>query len=293
MAATSAFILSPDFPSLPEYSMLCGEYRESVRRARQLGYDGVEIIMGDPRRFDPVAFHEILEREGMALSAINCGGVEYMFQASLVNADPGKADLALEYLMASIRHCRDLGCIQQIGVARGHAVPGRPMRWFKDRLVEVLRTVAAYARVLGVGIVFEYTNRFEINTINTAVEALEIVERVASPNVGILIDTYHSYLEDPDVCQSIRLLRDHVRHFHLHDSNGGGALIGGGENRFDDILKSCAEIGYRGWFSDGLRTLQYTEEEVARSTHGLRDLYAECGLTYQARVAGVCPVAVR
>jgi D-psicose/D-tagatose/L-ribulose 3-epimerase len=94
------------------------------------------------------------------------------------------------------------------------------MRWFKDCLVDVLKRVADYAAGLGVPIAFEYTNRFEINTINTAAEAREIVERVGSPNLGVLVDTYHSFLEDPDVCQNIRDLNGRVRYFHA-DSNRG------------------------------------------------------------------------
>jgi sugar phosphate isomerase/epimerase len=91
-------------------------------------------------------------------------------------------EFALEKLKISIRHCQQLGCIQQVGVARGFAVPGRPKRWFKDCLVEVLREAAAYAARFIVAIVFEYTNRFEINTINTGAEAREIIDRVGSPN---------------------------------------------------------------------------------------------------------------
>jgi D-psicose/D-tagatose/L-ribulose 3-epimerase len=147
------------------------------------------------------------------------------------------------------------------------------MRWFKDCLVDVLKEAAAYASQLGVPMVFEYTNRFEINTINTGAEAREIVERVGSPNMGILIDTYHSWLEDPDVYQNIRDLNGHVRHFHLHDSNRGAATIAGGENDFDRILDVCGQIGYHGWFSDGLLTMKYGEEELRRSTSTLRQLY--------------------
>jgi hypothetical protein len=35
------------------------------------------------------------------------------------------------------------------------------------------------------------------------------------------------FLEDPDVCQNILDLGPRVKYFHLHDSNGGAAIIGG------------------------------------------------------------------
>jgi D-psicose/D-tagatose/L-ribulose 3-epimerase len=278
MSDTSVFVLAPDFPELDGYGMLAGTYSESLSMAKRLGYGGVEIIMGDPGQFDVTAFKALLEEHNLGISAINSGGIEYMFKLSLVNADAHKMETGLEKLKGYIRLCQQLGCIQQVGVARGFAVPGRSMRWFKDCLVDVLKDAAGYAAARNVSMVFEYTNRHEINTINTGVEAREIVDRVGRPNMGMLIDTYHSYLEDPDVYQNILNLREYVRHFHLHDSNGGAAIIGGGENDFDHIIRICGEIGYHNWFSDGLRTLKYTEEEVRRSTGGLRQLYTRYGV---------------
>jgi len=275
MANTSVFILAPDFPKLEDCEMIAGPYAESLPAAKRMGYDGVEIVMGDAEKFDARAFKALLQQHGLKVSAINSGGVQYIFQASLVNADKQKMEFSLEQLKTNIRHCQQLGCIQQVGVARGYAVPGRSMRWFKDCLVDVLKEAAAYASELGVPMVFEYTNRFEINTINTGAEAREIVERVGSSNLGILIDTYHSWLEDPDVYQNIRDLNGYVRHFHLHDSNRGAAMIAGGENDFDRILDTCRQIGYHGWFSDGLLTMNYREDELRRSTSTLRQLYGK------------------
>ncbi len=278
MARTSVFILAPDFPELQGCEMLSGAYAEALAAAKRMGYDGVEIIMGDPDEFDAAAFKDLLREHGLGISAINSGGIQYKLGANLVDADERKMELALGKLKTNIRHCHALGCLQQVGVVRGSAVPGRPMRWFKDCLVDVLQQAASFAAELDVGLVFEYTNRFEINTINTAAEARAIVDRVAADNLGILIDTGHSFLEDADVYQNIVDLRDYVRHFHLHDSDGGAAMIGGGENDFDRVLEKCAEIGYRNWFSDGLHTMKYSEEELRRATSGLRRLYVKHGL---------------
>jgi len=278
MAHTSVFILTPDFPALEGCEMIGGAYEESLSTAKRMGYDGVEIVMGDPDQFDVNAFKGLLREYNLKVSTINSGGIQYLFKASLVNADVRKMEFALEKLKSYIRHCGELGCIQQVGVARGFAVPGRPMRWFKDCLVDVLKEASAYAAQLQVTMVFEYTNRFEINTINTGAEAREIVDRVGSPNLGILVDTGHSFLEDPDVYQNIRDLDGRVWHFHLHDSNGGAAVIGGGENDFDRIMQVCGQIGYHNWFSDGLVTLKYPEDELRRSTSALRQLYHKYGV---------------
>src|SRR5262249_21694430 len=162
--------------------MIGGEYSKSLSAAKRMGYDGVEIVMGDPDCFNVKTFKALLQEQNLKVSAINSGGIQYLFKASLVNADVKKMEFAFEKLKGYIRHCHELGCIQQVGVARGFAIPGRPMRWFKDCLVEVLKEAAEYAAGLEVAMVFEYTNRFEINTINTGAEAREIVDRVGSAN---------------------------------------------------------------------------------------------------------------
>ena len=278
MACISVFVLTPDFPELEGCELITGSYADSLAAAKRMGYDGVEVIMGDPDLFDVGAFKSLLDRHGLKVSAINCGGIHYLFKSALVDTEPRKMEFAFEKLRGYIRHCQALGCTQQIGVARGFAVPGRPMRWFKDCLVDVLKRAAAYATGLGVPIAFEYTNRFEINTINTAADAREIVDRVGSPNVGILVDTYHSFPEVPDVYNNIHELNGSIRHFHLHNSNRGAALIAAGENDFDRIIDACRQIGYRGWFSDGLLTMKYPEEELRRSTSQVRQLFQKYGV---------------
>jgi hypothetical protein len=62
--------------------------------------------------------------------------------------------------------------------------------------VEVLREAAAYAARFNVAIVFECTNRFEINTINTRAEAHESLT-AWGVLIGFLIDTAHRFWRIP------------------------------------------------------------------------------------------------
>jgi len=126
VAQTSVFILTPDFPAVEGGQIIGGSYDDAIAAAKGMGYDGVEITMGDPDKFNSDAFQASLERHGMKVSAINSGGIEYLFHLALVHEDARKAESAMAILKHNIRHCHRLGCMQQIGVARGFAVPGRP-----------------------------------------------------------------------------------------------------------------------------------------------------------------------
>lgn len=279
MVKTSLFVLAQDFPQQPDLAIPNGSYEESVGIAKRFGYDGIELIPGDPDLVDVQSLEAALSRHGMEISAINSGGINYVLKMSLVNADPEKERIAFAKLQTLIRICKRLGCLQQIGVARGFAIHGVSNEQFKTRLVEVLRKACDYAATEGVQIVFEYTNRIEINTIINLNEALEVIHRVNRPNISLLLDTGHSWLEDPDVYESLRRSRGYLRHVHLHDSDQGppGASKNGVLD-FDQIIRIFREIGFSGFVSDGLMTSALPEEQVFRSIGFLKNKLAEHGL---------------
>lgn len=279
MVQTSLFILAQDFPQAPDLAIPNGPYDESVALAKRFGYDGIELIPGDPDLVDADALEAALKKHGMAISAINSGGINYVLKISLVNADPEKEKIAFQKLQTLIRLSKRFGCLQQVGVARGFAIHGVSNEQFKTRLVAVLQKACDYAAEQGVQIIFEYTNRIEINTILNLNEALEIIGRVDRPNISLLLDTGHSWLEDPDVYESLRRAKGYLRHVHLHDSDQGppGASKNGVLD-FDRIIRIFKEIGFSGFVSDGLMTSALPETQVLQSSSYLKSKFAEHGL---------------
>jgi D-psicose/D-tagatose/L-ribulose 3-epimerase len=67
-----------------------------------------------------------------------------------------------------------------------------------DRLVEGLRPLADYAGERSVLLVIEPLNRFETSFLSTAVQTMEVVDRVDSPAIGVLLDTFHMNIEEKD-----------------------------------------------------------------------------------------------
>src|SRR5207245_9527399 len=89
------------------------------------------------------------------------------------------------------------------------------------RLVENLRPVADHAAERGVTLALEPLNRFETSFMNTAEQVLEVVDRVASPALGVLLDTFHMNIEEHDPAAAIRLCKGHLAHFHACGCDGG------------------------------------------------------------------------
>ncbi|MBN1675027.1 MAG: sugar phosphate isomerase/epimerase [Kiritimatiellae bacterium] len=278
MIKLTLFITTPDVPHLEECGMPQGDLEESVKFAKALGYDGVEVLMGDPFAFDAAGFRKILDRHGMTISAINSGGINYMYKESLVHADAKKAARALAKLKKDIEHCAALGCLQQAGVSRGFAIEGMPIHRFYDTLAGVLRKAADHAKKHGVKMAVEYTNRFEINTLNNLEEALALIRRIRRPNVGLLLDTYHSFLEDPDVYKALEKAGRRLWYVHLHDSDRGPAAASKGELDFEKIVRVLKKIGYKGCLADGLVTTWLPEKQIRKSTAALKRLLRKHGL---------------
>jgi D-psicose/D-tagatose/L-ribulose 3-epimerase len=67
-----------------------------------------------------------------------------------------------------------------------------------DRLVEGLRPLADYASERGVRLDIEPLNRCETSFLSTAVQTMEVVDRVDSPAIGVLQDTFHMNIEEKD-----------------------------------------------------------------------------------------------
>ena len=71
----------------------------------------------------------------------------------------------------------------------------------------------------GVELIFEPINRFEIDSFNTIKESLEMVEEIGSDNLKLMVDSYHTNLEeDPEtIWDYLGSIADKVSHLHLAD----------------------------------------------------------------------------
>lgn len=88
-----------------------------------------------------------------------------------------------------------------------------------DRSVEGWKEVVKTAEELDVKCTVEVVNRFEQFLLNTAEEAVEFVERVDSPNLGILLDTYHMNIEEDSISGAIEEAGENLFHLHVGENN--------------------------------------------------------------------------
>jgi D-psicose/D-tagatose/L-ribulose 3-epimerase len=90
----------------------------------------------------------------------------------------------------------------------------------------------------------EPLNRFETSFINTAEQVMEVVERVDSPALGVLLDTFHMNIEEKDQAAAIRLVGDRLVHVHACGNDRGAP--GADHIAWDAIAAALRETGYDG-----------------------------------------------
>ena len=93
----------------------------------------------------------------------------------------------------------------------------------------------------------EPLNRYECNFLNRADEIVELIKQIKSPNLKILLDTFHMNIEEKNLRDTIIETRENISHVHIADSNR--KYPGMGHIDFIEICRTLREINYKGFIS--------------------------------------------
>jgi D-psicose/D-tagatose/L-ribulose 3-epimerase len=185
-----------------------------------MGFDLLELSLENPGEWDPARVAEILAANelGASVCAVMGEGRD-LLQRDLIAPTQ-------DY----VRTCIDAAVTVGSGVVAGPVYTPTSKTWRMDdaeraaavdRLVEGLLPLADYAGERGIRLAIEPFNRFETSFLNTAAQTIEVVDRVDSPAVGVLLDTFHMNIEEKDQAAVIRLVADNLAHVHACGNDRG------------------------------------------------------------------------
>ena len=247
-----------------------GDLETNLKHIAALGYDGVELAIRDPKLVNLDDLERLTHACGLSVPAIGTGQAWGEEGLSFTDPDPEVRRLAIQRIKSHIPGAARLGAVIIIGLIRGIVKPGvdpaQAMTW----LVESLKECSAAAFPHGIRLALEPINRYETTLINTAAQGLELIERVCVDNFGLLLDTFHMNIEEPDLEASVRACGNHIFHFHVADSNRG--YPGAGHLDFGSILKTLIDTGYSGWVSGEFLPVPDTETSALKAVTHLRQI---------------------
>ncbi len=216
---------------------------EIAPRVKRMGFDLLELAVENPGDWDPARTAETLAEHGLGASVCAAMGPGRDL------TDRATVGATQEY----VRYCVDAAAALGGSVVAGPLYTPTGTTWpmevaeraaTVDRLVEGLRPLADYAGEQGVRLAVEPLNRFETSLLNTAEQAMEVVERVDSPALGVLLDTFHMNIEEKEQAAAIRRVGGRLVHFHACGSDRG--TPGEDHIAWPGIADALGEIGYQG-----------------------------------------------
>ena len=216
---------------------------ELAPRVKAMGFDLLELGVENPGDWDPARVAEILATNGLGASLCVAMGEDRDL------TDPDLVQATQEY----VRYCLDAAATIGATVVAGPLYTPVGKTWQMndaeraatiDRLVEGLKPLADYAGERDVRLAVEPLNRFETSFLNTAEQTMEVVDRVDSPAVGVLLDTFHMNIEEKDQAAAIHRVGDTLVHFHACANDRGAP--GADHIAWEAIAAALGEVGYDG-----------------------------------------------
>ena len=222
-------------------------FEEAAARAKEYGYEGMEIRMLDGEIITPEIvganvdrIKRVLQQSGLELAALDTGAI-------FPHTDPAK------------REDQEAAAIAFIGLAKALGAPGiRVFPGFvkgdltREQAVDIaaksLNRLAPIAEQAGVNVLLE--THFDFCSVETLAP---IFERVPSRAVGLLWDTFHTYRVGDSTARVFELLGSRILHCHIKDALTGESgkrelvLLGEGDVPIKEQLLALRAHGYEDW----------------------------------------------
>jgi len=221
------------------------ELEKLAPHVASLGFDWIEAPLEGLDDLDYTRGAAIIKAHGLGVSCCVAMGPD----RDLIHPDPAIRASGMAYVRGAIEATAALGGTNLVGPL--YSAVGRTWQMTADErardtdiLVDNLSQLAAYAHDHGVKLGVEPLNRFETSFINLASQAIEVVDRVASPACGIMLDTFHMNIEEKSLGDAIRAAGPRLIHLHACENDRGAP--GSGNVTWDQVRQGLADIGYDG-----------------------------------------------
>ncbi|MEK7408290.1 MAG: sugar phosphate isomerase/epimerase family protein [Acidobacteriota bacterium] len=223
------------------------DLERSIERSATLGYDGVELALREAAQVDVPALKRRLAATGMEIPCISSGQVFAVDRLYFTHPDETVRRAAVDRIIGMIRLAAEFGAKVNTGRVRGIIHDGETLEMAKARYLACLDRCADVAEPLGVELIVEPVNRYEINFINNCTEGLVIVKESGRACVKLMPDVFHMNIEDASFRETFQAGKDYITYVHVADSNR--LAPGWGHLPFDEIFAILADIGYQGYLT--------------------------------------------
>lgn len=236
-------------------------------RIKQAGFDGIEVGIFDPSRFDAAMVRRELNNHGLSSTVVSV----LPKGTSLIEDDASVRAATLDHMQRVAEATADAGAEILAGPLYSPVgyLPGRRRtkeEW--SNAIESYQALAPLLKGLNVTLAVEPLNRFETFFLNTAADAAELMKAVNHPNVGILFDTFHANIEEKNIASGYRTVAPWLKHVHTCENDRG--IPGSGHVDWPGVFQVLKEIGYDGWLT--IESFGFALPELSAAASIWRDI---------------------
>jgi len=229
--------------ALPSAFVVWRGFDETFHKAAEYGFDGVELALHRADDIETAKLDNLLEKNGLCVSAISTGQVYADGGLCLTHEDAEIRKKTLNILCDLVELAGEYGQIVNLGRVRGSIFSEKSQGYF----LENVQLLCEAAEKNGTTIILEPVNRYEINFINSLDDGAELIRKSGLSNLKLMPDVFHMNIEDDCIYRSFERNSDYVHYIHLADSNR--LAPGRGHLDFSKIFETLQKIQYTGWVS--------------------------------------------
>lgn len=203
------------------------------------GVSVIETPLLDPRNYDSAGTRSAAERHGVEI-VCSLGLPDELDVMT-------QGDDVADYLAFALKVADDAGAGALTGVTYGSIGKrsGAPATQAElDAIARLIEAASRTARKLNLLLGIEPCNRYETHLLNTARQAVDLIERISTDNVFIHLDTYHMNIEEESMAQGFADAGRYLGYVHLSESNRG--VPGRGMLDWTGIFEGLKAAGYDG-----------------------------------------------
>jgi D-psicose/D-tagatose/L-ribulose 3-epimerase len=224
----------------PQWTTEDGAY--AVERAAAMGFDYVVV---------PIRNHENIDAQAIAKIFSDAGIKPVTTSPLQADNDISSADRTV-WQRGVDRHKAALDLAAAMGADRMggilYSAFGKASRVATQdnfaAATDGLAIVAERAKEMGMLLSLEVVNRYETNLINTAADAIRMIETIGAKNVKVHLDTFHMNIEENDMMAALETALPHLAYFEIDQNHRG--LLSRGTLDFSPFLIRLKEAGYSG-----------------------------------------------
>lgn len=219
-------------------------------RMRALGFDFVELLVPEPGEIDLDAARRALADAGIGIVL----AARVNLQRNLASDEAAAHQAGIDYLRYTVDCAAAMGAEIVGGPLTGNPLvfAGRapaPVEESerlarKERCVTGLRRAGDHAAAAGIKLAVEPLNRFESDVLCTTQQAIELLDAVEHPAIGLMLDTFHMHMEEASIPEAIRLAGPRTIHFQANENHRG--FLGTGSTDWVEVCRALHDVGYEG-----------------------------------------------